>query len=114
MSNNIGDRNRKLIIKRRVGGVDDANQPIDEFVEVMRRWGKPLTASGMSSVRASIEGVNVAPVRYSWRINYTPEGIDTGMIAEYQGIVFDIQEVRHDHGGREYTDLVCEQGANNG
>lgn len=108
MSNNIGERNRLIHIMRRVAGKDAANQPLDGLTFVMRRWGKPLTATGMASVRASIEGVPAAPVRYSWRINYTPEGIDTGMVVDYKGTLFDIVEVRHDHGGRNHTDLVCE------
>lgn len=108
MSNNIGERNRLLNIRRPVTGRDAANQPLDGYEFVMRRWGKPLTATGMASVRASLEGVPVAPVRYSWRINYTPEGIDTSMIVDYRGTLFRIMEIRHDHGGRNHTDLVCE------
>ncbi len=114
MSNNRGERNRLLVIEKLTDAVDEANQPIGGWAFVMRRWGKPLTATGMASVRGSVAGIAAAPVRYSWRINYTPTGIDTGMRAVYRGAIFNIQEVRHDHGGREYTDLVCEEGGNNG
>lgn len=114
MSNNIGERNRLLRIMRRSTGRDAANQPIKGLEFVMRRWGKPVTATGMASVRASMEGVPATPVRYSWRINYTPVGIDAGMFAQHGGVTYNIQEVRHDHAGRNYTDLVCETGGSNG
>lgn len=114
MSNNVGERTRLLTISKRTGAVDAANQPIDAWEFVAKRWGRPLTSSGMSAVRAAEQGVQASPGRYSWRINYTPDLFDVGMRAEYKGIIFDIKELRHDHAAREYTDLVCETGGNNG
>jgi phage head-tail adaptor, putative, SPP1 family len=114
MSNNVGERNRFLHVEKRSSGVDAANQPIDVWELVMKRWGKPLTSPGMSAVRAAENGVNASPARYSWRINFTPNGIDVGMRVNYKGVIFDILDIRHDYATREYTDLVCEQGGNNG
>ena len=114
MSNNRGARNRLLVIEKRVDGVDAANQPLDDWEFVMRRWGESKTASGMAAVRAAEQGVTAVPGRYSWRINYTPDGIDIGMRANYKGVLFDIRDIRHDHANREHTDLVCEQGGNDG
>lgn len=115
MSNNRGDRNRLLVIERRSGAVDESNQPInDDWVFVMNRWAEAKTLTGMGAVRAAAEGVPAGPTRYSWRINYTPTGIDTGMRAKYRDTVFDIVDIRHDFKDREFTDLVCDFGANNG
>lgn len=114
MSNNRGERTRLIEIEKRTDGKDAANQPLDVWVFVMRRWGKPLTASGLSAVRSAEEGVPVTPGRYSWRINYTPTGIDVGMRANYKGTFFDIRDIRHDFATKEYTDLVCEQGGSDG
>jgi SPP1 family predicted phage head-tail adaptor len=114
MSNNRGERNRLIQIERRSGDVDAANQPLDTWVLVMERWSKPLTSTGMAAVRAAEQGVPATPSRYSFRINYTPTGIDVGMRVNYKGTFFDIRDVRHDLSNREYTDLVCEQGGNNG
>lgn len=114
MSNNVGERTRRIVIEKRQAGVDAANQPIDAWEPVMSRWGKPLTSSGMAAVRAAEQGVNAAPGRYSWRIKFTPEGIDVGMRVNYKGVIFDIRDIRHDYAGKDYTDLVCEQGGNNG
>lgn len=114
MTNNVGERTRLLTIRQKVGGVDAANQPVDAWEDVMKRWGKPLTSSGMAVVRGIEQGVNATAGRYSWRINYTPEGIDVGMVAVHKNVIYDILDIRHDHGGREYTDLVCNEGANRG
>lgn len=114
MSNNVGERTRLIHIEKRTAGKDAANQPIDVWEFVMRRWGKPLTATGMSAVRSAQEGVPAVPGRYSWRVKFTPTGIDVGMRVNYKGVIFAIQDIRHDYANREYTDLVCEQGGNNG
>ena len=114
MSNNRGERTRLIIIEKREGTVDEANQPIDVWEFVMRRWAKPLTATGMTAVRSAEAGVPVVPSRYSFRINYTPAGIDVGMRVNMKNALFDIRDIRHDHAQREYTDLVCEAGGNNG
>lgn len=113
MSNNIGERNRLLRIDALTGTVDEANQPIEQWTEIMTRWGKPLTASGMSIVKGGAQGVDAPIGRYSWRINYTPS-ITTANRARWKGMIFDIVDVRHDIGGQEYTDLVCNENANNG
>lgn len=114
MTNNVGERNRLLTIKRRSNGVDAANQPIDTWEVVAKRWGRPMTSTGMSVVRAAEQGVPAVSGRYSWDINYTPDLFDVGMRAEYKGIIYDILDIRHDHANREYTHLVCQEGVNNG
>lgn len=114
MTNNRGQRNRLGMVQARVPGVDGANQPLDQWQDVFSRWGEARTSSGMASVRSSEQGVPVAPSRYSWRINYTPQGIDEGMRYVVNGTIFNILEVRHDFAGREFTDLVCDLGANRG
>lgn len=114
MSNNRGERNRKLRIRKRAAGFDEANQPIDVWQDVMTRWGQAKTSTGMAAIRSAEQGIPAAPVRYSWRINYTPVGIDVGMVAvDPLGVIYAIQEIRHDAATREYTDLVCDQGASN-
>lgn len=114
MSNNVGERTRRIEIERRLMTVDAANQPIDAWELVMRRWGRPLTSTGMSAVRAAEQGVPVALGRYSWDIRFTPVGIDVGMRINYKGTFFDIRDIRHDYANRAHTHLVCEQGGNNG
>ena len=114
MGSNVGNRTRRILIERRTGAADAANQPIDAWEPVMGRWGRPLTATGMSAVRAAEQGVQASPGRYSWEIAFTPEGIDVGMRVNYKGVIFDIRDIRHDYANRDYTHLVCEQGGNNG
>lgn len=114
MSNNAGERTCLVTIERHAPGVDAANQPVDVWEFVMKRWARPLTASGMSAVRAAEQGVPAVLGRYSWRINFTPQGIDVGMRLNYKGTIFDISDVRHDYANKGYTDIVCEQGGNRG
>ena len=114
MSRAAGDRNRRIAIERHSTVMDEANQEIDGWEHVMYRWARPLTATGMAAVRAQEDGIGLSPGRYSWRINYTPVGIDEGMRVNYKGMFFDIRDIRHDLANREHTDLVCEFGGNNG
>lgn len=114
MSRAAGDRNRRIAIEVKSAGLDAANQEIETWSHVMYRWARPLTATGMAAVRSIQDGVPMVPGRYSWRINYTPTGLHEGMRVNYKGMLFDIRDIRHDLANREYTDLVCEFGGNNG
>lgn len=109
-----GDLNRRFAIEVPGATKDAANQPIKTWTPFISVWGKILGANGMSAVRAAQEGVGIAPGRYSIRIRYRPTGLDVGMRAVYQGVFFDIKDIRHDFAGHDYTDLVCETGANDG
>lgn len=113
MSLAAGELNRRIIIERPSGAVDAANQPTGAYVRVATRWARPLGKTGMATIRDAQPGIQVAPGMYSWRIRFD-ESFDTGMRVNYKGRYFDIKEIRHDFAGREYTDLVCEYGANNG
>lgn len=114
MTYDPGQFNCRIVIEKRTGAVDAANQPLDDWTPVMSRWAKPLTASGMSVVRGSVDGVEVSPTKYSWRIRYQPSGIDVGMRLNYKGFIGDILDVRHDFAGRQWTDIVCQVGGKNG
>jgi SPP1 family predicted phage head-tail adaptor len=113
MADDAGSRNRKIQIQRKAEGFDAANQEVTGWVPFLDRWARPLTATGMAAVRAADTGVPMTPGRYSWRINYTPS-ITEGMRVNYKGMTFDIRDIRHDLANREYTDLVCESGGNDG
>ena len=114
MSRAAGDRNRLISIEKLTGAVDGANQEIEAWQFVIKRWARILTATGMAAVRSSQQGIPLVPGRYSFRINYTPTGINEGYRVNDHGVFYDIRDIRHDHANREYTDLVCEHGGNNG
>ncbi|HEX8586172.1 MAG TPA: phage head closure protein [Allosphingosinicella sp.] len=117
MSIAAGELNRMIAIEQRGAVLDEANQSIDAWTAVPglgALWARPLTANGMSSVRAAQEGIPVSPGRYSWRIRYRPVGITTDMRVNHKGMFFDIRDIRHDIEHHDWTDLVCELGGNDG
>ena len=115
MSRAAGEYTRKVTIRERGTDTDDENQPTGNWTIKFRLWAKPRSKTGMSSVRAAESGVAVSPTLYSWRINYRPVGITTGMqLEDPDGLIGDIVEVIHDVAEHEWTDLVCQVGASNG
>lgn len=114
MSIAAGSLTRKLQIEQRSDEKDAANQPLDNWIPFGRPvWGRPVGPNGMTVVRASHDGVPIAPGRYSWRIRFKPT-VTADMRVNYKGLIFSIVDVRNDFAEKEYTDLVCELGGNNG
>lgn len=110
-----GRLNRRITIQRRGPEQDEAGQPIDGWVEVGKPWAwiKGQTGMGVGRQLAG-EGTVAASLNvYSFRIRYRP-AITDAMRVLYDGRVYDIKHVRHDLAGREWTDLVCELGGNDG
>lgn len=112
-----GELNRLITIQRRLVGEDAAGQPLQGWdpVPVAQVWANVRGATGMASIRQSspVDGVAVSMNSYSFRIRYRL-GLDAGMRVVFGGQPFDVKQVRMDHAGREWTDLVCEQGGNDG
>lgn len=88
-------------------------QPDGQRIFVRDLWAKPQTLSGMAAIRSAEQGMDIAPVRYSWRVNFRPE-ITDAMSVDYLGVTYDIKQVRHDLERKQYTYLVCETGGNRG
>lgn len=110
-----GDLNDLITIQQRQAGEDEAGQPVLTWVDFVQVWANVRGATGMASIRQSGMQDNVAASinSYSFRIRYL-EGIDAGMRVLLNGQPFDIKQVRMDFAKREWTDLVCEQGGNDG
>lgn len=107
-----GQLNRRITIQQRTSAHDAAGQPVLTWVDVATAWCNIAGDTGLRTIRAS--GDLPAPIkRYSFRIRYR-EGLDEGMRVVYSGQNFDIKTVRMDFAGKEWTDLVCELGANDG
>lgn len=104
---------RLLHIQRRVQGTDSAGQPLDGWQDVLTAWCNPSGQNGMSAIGQMQGDVAASISKYSLRIDYRPD-IDASMRALLGGAPYDIVQVRHDHEGRQWTDLVCELGGNDG
>jgi len=115
MSLLAGKLNRRITLQQRTKVQDSAGQEIDEWTEVVRVWAWVKTQNGMAVARqtGTSDGVAMSVNSYSFRIRYRPSVTDD-MRVVYGGLNFDIKQVRHDLAGHEWTDIVCEQGGNDG
>lgn len=116
MSENTGEYNRIISVEQRTQVVDSSNQLVDEWVVVHERlWSKIKGETGMATIRRAGEnqGIMTTTVRKSFRIRFRTD-IDVGMRVVRRGVPYDILVIQHDEANREYTDLVCEAGGNDG
>ena len=107
-----GKLNRRITIQQRVAGQDEAGQPVMTWTDVATVWANVAGATGLGTIKTGGD-VTAAIKRYSIRIRFR-EGLDEGMRVLLGTLPFDVKEVRMDYAGREWTDLVCEQGGNDG
>ena len=106
-----GTLNRRISIQANQSGLDEYGEPLPAaWVEVAKPWADVKILSGLQTIK---EGVDVSVLKASIRIRYR-EGITAAMRVVYQGRVFDIKAVLDDMSRREYLDLVCETGQNQG
>lgn len=115
MSLAAGSLSRKLVILAPIdGAVDALGMPIkgDAGLELfLTLWGNPKSQTGMGVIGSS-EGVDTALNAYSWRVRYNPT-IKRNMVAVEVDTaeIFNIVDVRHDRDRHDWTDLVCQVGA---
>lgn len=110
-----GDLNRQIVIQSRDAGTDEAGGPLQTWTTLATVWAHILGATGMGSIRQSAnqDGVAVELNSYSFRIRYRTDA-DAANRVVFNGQNFDVKQVRHDFAGKEWTDLVCELGGNDG
>ena len=117
MTESAGEYNRLITIQEKTGVRNAANQLIDQWVQFgNKRWAKIIGQSGMGVVRMAAQasaGVEISANNYVFRIRYT-EAITADMRVLHRGVVYDIKQVKIDEARRDWVDLVCETGFNNG
>ncbi|SAK65430.1 phage head-tail adaptor [Caballeronia pedi] len=105
-----GDLNRRVRIERNGGGFDDLGQPIEGWAEVATVWGNVRMLTGKETLTSDADvGTALASIRIRYRTDVT-----NGMRAVVDGVVFNIGAPLPDLAGREYVDLPCTTGNNNG
>ena len=107
-----GKLNRRITIQQRQAGYDEAGQPVQTWADVVSVWANVAGNTGLTTIKNASD-VTAAIKRYSIRIRFR-EGLNEGMRVLLGTVPFDVKEVRMDYAGREWTDLVCEQGGNDG
>ncbi|WP_213761973.1 phage head closure protein [Caballeronia sp. dw_19] len=114
-----GSLDRRVRIERNGGAQDEGGQPIEGWVEVATVWAGILMLNGKETVQANAE---VGSATASIRIRYRTD-IDNGMRAvllkfvdglPVDDVIFNILKPLPNVASREYTDLACSTGANNG
>ncbi|GAB1837322.1 hypothetical protein MyNCGM121_41020 [Achromobacter xylosoxidans] len=106
-------------IEQRGNGSDAAGQPNGAWEEVATVRADPRGQTGMGSITRNQGNLGASIGVYSFRIRFR-RGIDQGMrVVELfdgqpVGDPFDIKNVLMDYAGRQWTDLVCEQGGGDG
>jgi SPP1 family predicted phage head-tail adaptor len=119
---NAGEMNRRITIQEKGPGQYGDGQPKEEWQDVVSgAWAKVIGKSGLGTILAANGDVPLSVSPYSFRIRYRL-GLNAGMrILEHgpdgapdETAPFDIKAVQMDKDRREWTDLVCELGANDG
>lgn len=115
MSLSAGKLNRRITLQKRTQVQSPSGQIKDEWADVAKVWAWVKTQTGMAVARQSGESGGVAQSlnSYSFRIRYR-SGVTDDMRIVYGGMYFDIKQIRHDLAGHVWTDLVAEQGGNDG
>lgn len=114
-----GDLNRKFLLQSPPDpeATDAAGQPIVTWTDEATVSGSIKGQTGMGSIRQNgvQDEVAVAITQYSIRIRYRA-GIATGwrIVALPENQAFDIKSVKMDYDRKNWTDLVCELGGNQG
>lgn len=115
-----GSLNRLIVIEQRAPGKDAANRPNGAWTEFKRKWTDIKGATGMGAIRQpDTDGVTRTINQYSFRIRFDRSVTNDMRVREVindvvQDQAYDILQVRHDFAKREWSDIVCEVGGNNG
>ena len=105
-----GALNRRVTIKSQSASQDSAGQLVRTWSDVVTVWASIRHLSGVETLKAD---VTVSAVRASIRIRYRT-GITAGMAVHHGSTVYDIEAVLPDDVRREFVDLLCVQGVNDG
>jgi SPP1 family predicted phage head-tail adaptor len=100
-----------ILLQTRDSGTDDAGQPVQTWTDLASVWADIRGANGLNTIKASLDGVEINA--YSFRIRYRTD-VDAAKRVVYGGQNYDVKQVRHDHARKEWTDLICAVGGNDG
>jgi len=106
-----GSLRHLITLQTRDSGTDAAGQPVQTWTQLAQVWADIRGANGLNTIKASLDGVEINA--YSFRIRYRTD-VDAAKRVVFGGQNYDVKQVRHDHAMREWTDLVCEVGGNDG
>ena len=105
-----GRLNRRVTVERRTVVEDPLGGGAVTWVPLATLWANFRNASGSEAIRNDAPvGITKASVRIRYR-----EDIDPTCRLIHRGTTYNIESVLPDQVAREYCDLVCSTGANDG
>ncbi len=109
MSLAAGILNRLMRVEALSGAVDEANQPIEEWVVVKPKiWANIRAPSGLATITA--DNVTENRPRFSVRVRYrTDLDISMRLVWIKTGLVFAIEDIKPNHDLQDWTDMVCRE-----
>jgi head-tail adaptor len=112
-----GVLNRRIEIKARATGTDDAGQPNGADAHVGYLWANISGDTGRSAIKRASAQVPVSYAQYSFRVRLSDcraLAVTDAMVVVHDGIVFDVKGVLEDLSSRDFAFIVCERGGNEG
>ncbi len=107
----IGKLKWQVELQRRAPAADEAGQPVYTWQSLATGWADVRFPGGLETIRGDAP---VAVTRASVRIRYRTDVDAAACRLLFRGAVYDIQAVLPDEAHRQYLDLVCESGQNDG
>lgn len=111
---NAGRFNRYVEIQQQASTEDAYGEVIGAWSTVSSDWAWIKSPTGAAASEEIAAGGVVSSAAISVRLNRFREDITAGMRVVDGSVVYDIRAVLPDYASSEYTDLVCERGANQG
>lgn len=106
----IGPLNRRVLLQRRVETPSGTGGSTVAWEDISSIWANIKHQSGAEVNRSDVP---VSVVKASIRIRFR-EDLDATCRVIHGASIYDIKAVIEDEIGREYVDLVCQKGGNNG
>lgn len=110
---NAGRLNRLLRVEKKTGATLPSGQPANTWELHKEKYGHIKSKSGSATTREN-GGVPNEAVPVSIRVRYDRSITVDMRVVDPEGTIFSIGTISHDHVDREWTDLVCTVGGNNG
>ena len=111
---NSGRFNRYVQIQQRASTEDSFGEVVGTWSALSTDWAWIKSPTGAAASEEIASGGAVSSATISVRLNRFREDITAGMRVVDGSVIYDIRAVLPDYATSEYTDLVCERGANQG
>lgn len=106
----IGSLDRPIQLQRLVRTQDETGAENEAWATFVSTFANIKHLSGLETVRSEVP---ISVVKASIRIRLRDD-VDATCRVLYRGTIYDIKAVMPDLESREYLDLACEAGQNNG